>query len=157
MEVLPRYLGSSLEPAGDDPWDAPRPRRRSSFGILLKAEEYILKTPRSELLFERQGLRHGLQRGPGPRTPCEDGWGEDVEPGLWVSWVAWAWRAMDTLVAQGAEQQEWGPARDSGTAPLGQAEGAHLAQLPDLIEAQRPWGTAGSLRLTASPAPGMLR
>ncbi|KAJ6654966.1 hypothetical protein lerEdw1_006437 [Lerista edwardsae] len=74
LEVLPRYLGSSLEPTGDDPWDAPQPRRRSSSGILQKAEEDILKTPRSELLFERQGLRHGLQRGPGCGTPC----GSDV-------------------------------------------------------------------------------
>ncbi|XP_048373785.1 acetylcholine receptor subunit gamma-like isoform X2 [Sphaerodactylus townsendi] len=67
LEVLPRYLGSTLEPAGEDPWDAPQARRRSSFGIMLKAEEYILKKPRSELLFERQGQRHGLQRGPGCR------------------------------------------------------------------------------------------
>ncbi|KAL8176981.1 UNVERIFIED_CONTAM: hypothetical protein K2H54_040578 [Gekko kuhli] len=76
LEVLPQYLGSTLEPAGEDPWDAPQARRRSSFGIMLKAEEYILKKPRSELLFERQGPRHGLQRGPGYRMPCEDaGWG----------------------------------------------------------------------------------
>nr|XP_034992522.1 acetylcholine receptor subunit epsilon isoform X2 [Zootoca vivipara] len=68
LEVLPRYLGSSLEPAGEDPWDAPRPRRRSSFGVMLKAEEYILKKPRSEILFERQGKRHGLQRVPGDST-----------------------------------------------------------------------------------------
>ncbi|XP_053115474.1 acetylcholine receptor subunit epsilon isoform X3 [Hemicordylus capensis] len=67
LEVLPRYLGSNLEPAGDDPWDAPRPRRRSSFGIMLKAEEYILKKPRSELLFEHQSRRHGLRREPGLR------------------------------------------------------------------------------------------
>ncbi|XP_072833418.2 acetylcholine receptor subunit epsilon isoform X2 [Pogona vitticeps] len=66
LEVLPRYLGSSLEPAGDDDsWDGPRPRRRSSFKLMLKAEEYILKKPRSELLFEHQGPRHGLRRMPG--------------------------------------------------------------------------------------------
>ncbi|XP_077772861.1 acetylcholine receptor subunit epsilon isoform X3 [Podarcis muralis] len=65
LELLPRYLGSNLEPAEEDPWDAPRPRRRSSFGVILKAEEYILKKPRSEILFERQGQRHGLQRVPG--------------------------------------------------------------------------------------------
>lgn len=78
LEVLPRYLGSTLEPAGEDPWDAPQARRRSSFGILLKAEEYILKKPRSELLFERQAPRHGLQRGPGYRMPCEDAGGGHV-------------------------------------------------------------------------------
>uniref|UniRef100_A0A8C0J940 Cholinergic receptor nicotinic epsilon subunit n=1 Tax=Chelonoidis abingdonii TaxID=106734 RepID=A0A8C0J940_CHEAB len=58
LEVLPQYLGSALEPTGD-PWAAPPARRRSSFAIMLKAEEYILKKPRSEILFERQGERHG--------------------------------------------------------------------------------------------------
>ncbi|TFJ98461.1 transcription initiation factor TFIID subunit 6 [Platysternon megacephalum] len=67
LEVLPRYLGSALEPTGD-PWAAPPARRRSSFAIMLKAEEYILKKPRSEILFERQGQRHGLGR-----TPACDG------------------------------------------------------------------------------------
>ncbi|XP_067412258.1 acetylcholine receptor subunit epsilon [Emydura macquarii macquarii] len=67
LEVLPRYLGSALEPSGD-PWAAAPPRRRSSFAIMLKAEEYILKKPRSEILFERQGQRHGLGR-----TPACDG------------------------------------------------------------------------------------
>ncbi|XP_044273084.1 acetylcholine receptor subunit epsilon, partial [Varanus komodoensis] len=65
LEVLPGYLGSPIEPAGEDPRDAPQPRRRSSFGLMLKAEEYVLKKPRSEILFERQGQRHGLQRTPG--------------------------------------------------------------------------------------------
>ncbi|XP_054851117.1 acetylcholine receptor subunit epsilon isoform X3 [Eublepharis macularius] len=69
LEVLPRYLGATLEPAGEDPWDATQVRRRSSFGIMLKAEEYILKKPRSEILFERQGQRHGLQRRPGYQMP----------------------------------------------------------------------------------------
>ncbi|XP_075764177.1 acetylcholine receptor subunit epsilon isoform X3 [Pelodiscus sinensis] len=63
LEVLPRYLGSALEPSGD-PWAAPPTRRRSSFAIMLKAEEYILKKPRSELVFEHQGQRHGLHRSP---------------------------------------------------------------------------------------------
>lgn len=31
-------------------------------GIMLKAEEYVLKKPRSELMFERQRERHGLSR-----------------------------------------------------------------------------------------------
>uniref|UniRef100_A0A8C3SJ01 Acetylcholine receptor subunit epsilon n=1 Tax=Chelydra serpentina TaxID=8475 RepID=A0A8C3SJ01_CHESE len=63
LEVLPRYLGSALEPTGD-PWAVPPARRRSSFAIMLKAEEYILKKPRSEILFERQSQRHGLRRTP---------------------------------------------------------------------------------------------
>ncbi|XP_069500024.1 acetylcholine receptor subunit epsilon [Ambystoma mexicanum] len=61
LEVLPHYLGMHLEPS-DDAWDTPRPRRRSSFGIMLKAEEYVLKKPRSELMFERQKDRHGMKR-----------------------------------------------------------------------------------------------
>ncbi|XP_043933020.1 acetylcholine receptor subunit gamma-like [Protopterus annectens] len=60
LEVLPQYLGMHLEPS-EDSWDIPRPRRRSSFGTMLKAEEYILKKPRSELMFERQKDRHGLK------------------------------------------------------------------------------------------------
>lgn len=31
---------------------------------MVKAEEYILKKARSEVLFEHQGQRHGLQRAP---------------------------------------------------------------------------------------------
>nr|XP_060638846.1 acetylcholine receptor subunit epsilon [Anolis sagrei ordinatus] len=71
LEVLPGLLGLGLEPAEeeDDPWGGPRPRRRSSFKIMLKAEEYILKKPRSEILFERMGARHGIHRGgPGRRV-----------------------------------------------------------------------------------------
>ncbi|XP_042327896.1 acetylcholine receptor subunit epsilon [Sceloporus undulatus] len=71
LEVLPKYLGANLEPAGEDSLGGPRPRRLSSFKIMLKAEEYILKKPRSELLFERQGPRHGLQRGPGRNAAYE--------------------------------------------------------------------------------------
>ncbi|XP_072113336.1 acetylcholine receptor subunit epsilon [Mobula birostris] len=61
LEFLPRYLGMHLE-SYEDSWDKPQPRRRSSFGIMIKAEEYILKKPRSELMFDRQRDRHGLKR-----------------------------------------------------------------------------------------------
>ncbi|XP_078389880.1 acetylcholine receptor subunit epsilon isoform X1 [Cetorhinus maximus] len=61
LEFLPQYLGMHLE-SSEDSWDIPQPRRRSSFGIMIKAEEYILKKPRSELMFERQRDRHGLKR-----------------------------------------------------------------------------------------------
>ncbi|XP_067880072.1 acetylcholine receptor subunit epsilon [Heterodontus francisci] len=61
LELLPQYLGMHLE-SSEDSWDMPQPRRRSSFGIMIKAEEYILKKPRSELMFERQRDRHGLKR-----------------------------------------------------------------------------------------------
>ncbi|XP_020016871.2 acetylcholine receptor subunit epsilon isoform X1 [Castor canadensis] len=57
LELLPRLLGSGQLP------DAPRatspPRRASSVGLLLRAEELILKKPRSELVFEGQRHRHG--------------------------------------------------------------------------------------------------
>ncbi|XP_063157873.1 acetylcholine receptor subunit epsilon isoform X2 [Candoia aspera] len=64
LKILPHYLGSTIGPAGDEPQDASRPRRHSSFSIMVKAEEYILKKARSEILFEHQGQRHGLQRAP---------------------------------------------------------------------------------------------
>ncbi|KAM3823436.1 acetylcholine receptor subunit epsilon isoform 2-T2 [Vipera latastei] len=64
LKVLPRFLGSTIGPADDESQDAPRPRRRSSFSVLARAEERILREARSELLFEHQGRRHGLQRAP---------------------------------------------------------------------------------------------
>ncbi|KAI5280821.1 acetylcholine receptor subunit epsilon [Manis pentadactyla] len=57
LELLPRLLGS------DAPPEVPRapspPRRASSLRILLRAEELIMKKPRSELVFEGQRHRHG--------------------------------------------------------------------------------------------------
>nr|1OED_E Chain E, Acetylcholine receptor gamma subunit [Torpedo marmorata] len=61
LGFLPKYLGMQLEPSEETP-EKPQPRRRSSFGIMIKAEEYILKKPRSELMFEEQKDRHGLKR-----------------------------------------------------------------------------------------------
>ncbi|XP_077923904.1 acetylcholine receptor subunit epsilon isoform X2 [Halichoerus grypus] len=56
LELLPRLLGSGA------PREAPQatspPRRASSVGLLLRAEELILKKPRSELVFEGQRHRH---------------------------------------------------------------------------------------------------
>ena len=37
-----------------------RERRRSSFGLMQRAEEYVLKQPRSEMLFDKQKERHGF-------------------------------------------------------------------------------------------------
>ncbi|XP_070810859.1 acetylcholine receptor subunit epsilon [Pituophis catenifer annectens] len=62
LKILPHYLGSTIAPADDEFQGAPCPRR--SLSILVKAEEYILKKARSEVLFEHQGQRHGLQRVP---------------------------------------------------------------------------------------------
>ncbi|CAO2643961.1 Acetylcholine receptor subunit epsilon [Lemmus lemmus] len=57
LELLPRLLGSSPPP--EAPRAASPARRASSVGILLRAEELILKKPRSELVFEGQRHRHG--------------------------------------------------------------------------------------------------
>ncbi|KAM5149493.1 acetylcholine receptor subunit epsilon [Callospermophilus lateralis] len=57
LELLPRLLGSRQSP--EAPRAASTPRRASSVGILLRAEELILKKPRSELVFEGQRHRHG--------------------------------------------------------------------------------------------------
>ncbi|XP_018421322.1 PREDICTED: acetylcholine receptor subunit epsilon-like [Nanorana parkeri] len=61
LEVLPRYLHMKIEPCEEEE-QTPKERRKSSLGIMLKAEEYVLKKPRSELMFERQRERHGLSR-----------------------------------------------------------------------------------------------
>lgn len=61
LELLPRLLGSSPPP--EDPRTASPARRASSVGILLRAEELILKKPRSELVFEGQRHRHGTWTG----------------------------------------------------------------------------------------------
>ncbi|KAK2494741.1 hypothetical protein MC885_006088 [Smutsia gigantea] len=67
LELLPRFLGSDAPP--EIPRASLPPRRASSLGILLRAEELILKKPRSELVFEgqrhRQGTWTGEQSGPG--------------------------------------------------------------------------------------------
>ncbi|XP_043539370.1 acetylcholine receptor subunit epsilon isoform X2 [Chiloscyllium plagiosum] len=77
LEFLPHYLGMHLE-SSEDPLDTHQPRRRSSFGIMIKAEEYILKKPRSELMFERQRDRHGLKRVNKPTA------GSDIDIGTTV-------------------------------------------------------------------------
>ncbi|KAI2580750.1 cholinergic receptor nicotinic epsilon subunit [Homo sapiens] len=57
LELLPRLLGSPPPP--EAPRAASPPRRASSVGLLLRAEELILKKPRSELVFEGQRHRQG--------------------------------------------------------------------------------------------------
>ncbi|XP_028322279.1 acetylcholine receptor subunit epsilon isoform X2 [Gouania willdenowi] len=65
LEILPRLLGMS--PLVDDSEESTevngvRERRRSSFGLMQRAEEYVLKQPRSEMMFDKQRERHGLTR-----------------------------------------------------------------------------------------------
>lgn len=63
LEMVPRFLGMS--PLVDDSEvttevNGVRERRRSSFGLMQRAEEYVLKQPRSEMMFDKQRERHGL-------------------------------------------------------------------------------------------------
>ncbi|KAM9441194.1 acetylcholine receptor subunit epsilon [Clarias gariepinus] len=65
LEVIPRFLG--MAPLVDEGEEAGgmngiRERRRSSFGLMQRAEEYVLKQPRSEMMFDKQRERHGLTR-----------------------------------------------------------------------------------------------
>lgn len=65
LEMVPRFLG--MPPLVDDTEvttvvNGVRERRRSSFGLLQRAEEYVLKQPRSEMMFDKQRERHGLTR-----------------------------------------------------------------------------------------------
>lgn len=48
-----------------------RERRRSSFGLMQRAEEYVLKQPRSEMMFDKQRERHGLTRSFGKHHSIE--------------------------------------------------------------------------------------
>ncbi|XP_029029633.1 acetylcholine receptor subunit epsilon [Betta splendens] len=65
LEMVPRFLGMS--PLVDDSEvttevNGVKDRRRSSFGLMQRAEEYVLKQPRSEMMFDKQRERHGLTR-----------------------------------------------------------------------------------------------
>lgn len=65
LEMIPRLLGMS--PLIDETEETAETngaieRRRSSFGLMQRAEEYVLKQPRSEMMFDKQRERHGLTR-----------------------------------------------------------------------------------------------
>ncbi|XP_035289952.1 acetylcholine receptor subunit epsilon isoform X1 [Anguilla anguilla] len=63
LEVVPRFLGVSYLGNSDDEnaqSDAVRERRGSTFNMMQRAEEYMLKHPRSEIMFDRLKERHGL-------------------------------------------------------------------------------------------------
>uniref|UniRef100_A0A671WWL0 Cholinergic receptor, nicotinic, epsilon n=1 Tax=Sparus aurata TaxID=8175 RepID=A0A671WWL0_SPAAU len=68
LEMVPRFLGMSpLLEEGEVTAEVNgvRERRRSSFGLMQRAEEYVLKQPRSEMMFDKQRERHGLTRSVG--------------------------------------------------------------------------------------------
>lgn len=63
--VVPRFLGMASFVDEEEPGGGAyemRERRRSSFGLMQRAEEYVLKQPRSEMMFDKQRERHGLMR-----------------------------------------------------------------------------------------------
>ncbi|CAG02903.1 unnamed protein product, partial [Tetraodon nigroviridis] len=65
LELVPRLL--CMPPLVDEGEatavvNGIRERRRSSFGLMQRAEEYVLKQPRSEMMFDKQRERHGLTR-----------------------------------------------------------------------------------------------
>ncbi|CAI5776061.1 acetylcholine receptor subunit gamma [Podarcis lilfordi] len=59
LRLVPRYLGMHMRRV-DVPAGNCLVRRRSSLGLMAKADEYMLWKARSELLFERQRERDGL-------------------------------------------------------------------------------------------------
>lgn len=65
LEMIPRLLGMSPlidETEETAEMNGVKERRRSSFGLMQRAEEYVLKQPRSEMMFDKQRERHGLTR-----------------------------------------------------------------------------------------------
>ena len=58
-----------------------RERRRSSFGLMQRAEEYVLKQPRSEMMFDKQRERHGLTRSFGTQSLS----GQAIKPSFTVT------------------------------------------------------------------------
>ncbi|XP_061614925.1 acetylcholine receptor subunit delta [Phyllopteryx taeniolatus] len=68
LERLPRLLLMS-RPAESEPyWNGALQRRSSSAGYIASAEEYYSVKSRSDLMFERQSVRHGLVTRPAHAT-----------------------------------------------------------------------------------------
>ncbi|XP_061493511.1 acetylcholine receptor subunit gamma [Rhineura floridana] len=61
LRLVPRYLGMHMRRIDVPTRNLPI-RRRSSLGLMAKADEYMLWKARSELLFERQKERDGLMK-----------------------------------------------------------------------------------------------
>ncbi|KAF0028558.1 hypothetical protein F2P81_019645 [Scophthalmus maximus] len=76
LERLPRILRMSQPGDAEPQWDGALPRRSSSVGYIAAAEEYYTVKSRSELMFEKQSVRHGLTTRSTPAAvvnPQEDG------------------------------------------------------------------------------------
>lgn len=79
LELVPQFLGMApLVDNAEAEVNGGRERRRSSFGLMQRAEEYVLKQPRSEMMFDKQRERHGLTRSFGKMSGLE--WKSENQP-----------------------------------------------------------------------------
>nr|XP_033815251.1 acetylcholine receptor subunit gamma [Geotrypetes seraphini] len=62
LKLIPRALGMHLRHETVPTWPEPLIRRRSSLGLMVKAEEYIMRQARTELMFQKQKERDGLMK-----------------------------------------------------------------------------------------------
>ncbi|KAJ8357439.1 hypothetical protein SKAU_G00202330 [Synaphobranchus kaupii] len=62
LNILPRMLHMQMKPWTPAEPAEPPSRRRSSLGLIAKADEYFLKTARSEIMFSKLRERNGLMR-----------------------------------------------------------------------------------------------
>ncbi|TWW74076.1 Acetylcholine receptor subunit delta [Takifugu flavidus] len=62
LQRLPLILRMSHPAEAEPYWDGALPRRSSSVGYMASAEEYDSVKSRSELMFEKQSGRHGLEK-----------------------------------------------------------------------------------------------
>ncbi|XP_063772607.1 acetylcholine receptor subunit gamma isoform X2 [Pseudophryne corroboree] len=62
LRKVPRLLRMHLRHSDVAPAPAPLTRRSSSLGLIIKADEYMMRKPRSELMFEKQKERDGLMK-----------------------------------------------------------------------------------------------
>ncbi|XP_075056696.1 acetylcholine receptor subunit gamma [Mixophyes fleayi] len=62
LRKVPQLLRMHLRQSDIAPEPAPLTRRSSSLGLMIKADEYMMRKPRSELMFEKQKERDGLMK-----------------------------------------------------------------------------------------------
>nr|XP_051681263.1 acetylcholine receptor subunit epsilon isoform X3 [Oryctolagus cuniculus] len=137
LELLPRLLGSGPPP--EAPRSASPPRRASSVGLLLRAEELILKKPRSELVFEGQRHRHGAWTG-GVRLGAH---GEGPGQHLLLGGSGAVQRGLHRHLPRGLLQPSAGP-------PL---PAVHRALSPARAASALPASSRSPVRLLPPPPP----
>nr|XP_015216581.1 PREDICTED: acetylcholine receptor subunit gamma [Lepisosteus oculatus] len=85
LNILPRFLRMHMRPwSPERDGAAPTPRRRSSLGFIAKADEYVLKSARTELMFRHQRDREGLMKAvlEKIRNGLEGGTAQDIDTSL---------------------------------------------------------------------------